>query len=85
MCALLKISIPQVIVGMTVAFTSRDTSSGLSFLRRGMSLYSLVEAAVAHLEMCVSSLRFLVSHIPTDLCSLLLRIVSGRSVTGAVC
>ena len=83
-CAQLKISTPYVMVGTTVALTTRDASSGLSFLMSGMTLYSLVEPAAASWNMCVRGLRLLVSNIPTNPCFSLLRIWNSPSVTRAV-
>ena len=67
-----------------MAFTRCDASSGLSFSKRHISLCKVIKAAAACLDIWVKGLRLLVSHTTTYLCSSLLQIVGGPSLTVAV-
>jgi len=70
--------------GMTIALIRGDAISGRSRLRRGMSLYSLIEAVAALLAICISGRRFDENKVPIHLCSVLFVMVCGPIVVGAM-
>jgi len=85
---LVYISSPKVRAGITVALIRRDAISGLSFLRSGMSLYSVVPALAARFSMCMVARSVLSKKTPTHLCSRLFGMwcspncTLGRSAVG---